>query len=119
VKIISIYKQTGETAVNTSFNFRQIRSIFGSAALIALTVLSFALVPESARMQNQIVPRIAFDRDGQVRTINADGSAQTALADGFDPAWSPDGAKSFTHTARKHIQRTFTRWTKTVPIKCS
>lgn len=77
----------------TSFNFRQIRSFFALAALVAFAAASFLLTPQSAQMQSQISPRIVFDRDKQVRVVNADGSADTMLAEGFDPVWSPDGTK--------------------------
>lgn len=77
-----------------SFNFRKIRAIFALAALVAFAAASFLLTPQSAQMQSQIVtPRIVFDRDKQIRVVNADGSADTMLAEGFDPVWSPDGTK--------------------------
>ncbi|HEX8733778.1 MAG TPA: hypothetical protein VF721_00510 [Pyrinomonadaceae bacterium] len=76
-----------------SFNFRQIRAIFALAALFAFAAASFLLTPQTARMQSQITPRIAFDYNSEVRVVNADGSANTALADGFDPSWSADGTK--------------------------
>ncbi|HLM03125.1 MAG TPA: hypothetical protein VK400_18885 [Pyrinomonadaceae bacterium] len=77
----------------TSFNFRQIRASLALALLVALAAASALLAPQSARMQSQITARIAFDRDNQVRVANADGSADTLLADGADPVWSPDGTK--------------------------
>lgn len=79
--------------MNTSFNFRQIRSLFALSALVAFAAASFLLAPDSARMQSQAAARIVFDRANQVRAVNADGSAETFLADGFDPVWSPDGSK--------------------------
>lgn len=79
--------------MNTSFNFRKIRAVLALAALVAFAAASFLLTPPSARMQSQITPRIAFDYNSEVRVVNADGSANTALADGFDPSWSADGTK--------------------------
>lgn len=35
--------------------------------------------------------RIAFERDGQIHVMNADGSGTASLSAGFDPSWSPDG----------------------------
>jgi Tol biopolymer transport system component len=37
--------------------------------------------------------KIAFSTYGQVYTINADGTGETVLASGRDPAWSADGTK--------------------------
>lgn len=37
--------------------------------------------------------RMAFDREGDVRVINADGSDEIWLTKGSHPAWSPDGSR--------------------------
>ncbi|HEX8250665.1 MAG TPA: hypothetical protein VF599_21000 [Pyrinomonadaceae bacterium] len=80
--------------MTTSLNLKQIRAIFALAALVAFAAASFLLTPQSAQMQSQTVtPRIVFDRDQEVHVVNADGSADTMLAEGFDPSWSADGTK--------------------------
>jgi TolB protein len=37
--------------------------------------------------------QIAFTSRGAIHVMNADGTAQTRLADGYYPAWSPDGIR--------------------------
>lgn len=41
--------------------------------------------------------KIAYERDGEVYVVEADGSGQSRLCEGSSPAWSPDGERiSFT-----------------------
>lgn len=79
----------------TKFNFQFVRASLALAALVAATVLSFTLPQQTAQMQTQTVaPRIACDdRNARIHIVNADGSVDTSLADGFDPSYSSDGAR--------------------------
>jgi len=60
--------------------------------LLSLLVLSLYLLSSSVLAQ---VSRIAFIQEGQLTTINADGSDVRVLTEGLQrfqfPAWSPDG----------------------------
>jgi hypothetical protein len=47
--------------------------------------------------------KIAFSSYGQVYTINADGTGETVLASGRDPAWSADGTKLAYVNAAGHL----------------
>ncbi|MDQ3745723.1 MAG: hypothetical protein M3444_15210, partial [Acidobacteriota bacterium] len=47
----------------------------------------------SAQAGGPAARQIAFDRDGEIFKMNADGTGQTDLGPGYDPAWSPDAQK--------------------------
>lgn len=70
-------------------------SPLGSAILLlALFILAQNTLVQAQAVQN----KIAFSRDGELWTMNGDGSGQASLGLGaafqaHDPAWSPDGKK--------------------------
>ena len=84
----------------TKFGFlssRLGRTLILSAAAMFFIVSTFFINPNSARMQTG-ANTIAFDRTDEngiskVFVMNADGTNVTELANGYDPAYSPDGAK--------------------------
>lgn len=70
-------------------------SLFSFALLLA--ALLFLTVGAPVQAQT-IENKIAFSRDGELWTMNGDGSGQTSLglgaaAQAYDPTWSPDGKK--------------------------
>ncbi|HKS26448.1 MAG TPA: hypothetical protein VJS44_01450 [Pyrinomonadaceae bacterium] len=81
---------------NTRIISRIARSGFAGLALhlAALFVMTFCASAEAQTAQN----KIAFSRDGELWTMNADGTGQVSLglgagAQAYDPTWSPDGKK--------------------------
>src|SRR5688572_7626764 len=53
-----------------------------------------ALPGGTASAQGPVEDKVAFAHvDGQIYTMNADGTGLTPLGMGFDPTWSPDGQK--------------------------
>jgi Tol biopolymer transport system component len=70
-------------------------SLLGSALLLAALFIIAQSTPARAQTAQN---KIAFSRDGELWTMNGDGSGQASLGlgSGFeahDPAWSPDGKK--------------------------
>lgn len=60
---------------------------------MVITALS-SLPGVTASAQAPVEDKIAFGHpDGQIYTMNADGTGLTPLGFGFDPTWSPDGQK--------------------------
>jgi Tol biopolymer transport system component len=61
-----------------------------AAAAVLLMVAAF-----SAHAQTPAATKIAFDRNGNIYTMNPDGSGQTKISDifGINPALSPDGKR--------------------------
>jgi hypothetical protein len=84
----------------TTFRFlssRLGRSLVLSTAAMLFIVSTFFINPNNARMQSG-ANTIAFDRQDEngtrkVFVMNADGTNVTELANGYDPAFSPDGTK--------------------------
>ena len=66
-------------------------------SLMALAVAAVLLVAAafSAHAQTPAATKIAFDRNGNIYTMNPDGSSQTKISDifGVNPALSPDGKR--------------------------
>ena len=70
-------------------------TLLGSALLLAAL---FGLVQVAPVQAQTTQNKIAFSRDGELWTMNGDGSGQMSLglgpaAQAFDPTWSPDGKK--------------------------
>ena len=66
--------------------------------VVFAAVLAALLLPSSAHATFPGANgKIAFERSGDIWTMNADGSGQVNLtntsAPELDPAWSPDGSK--------------------------
>jgi Tol biopolymer transport system component len=69
-----------------------------SAAILGLALVAFVALAEPAQGAFPGANgKVAFDRESDIFTMNADGSGQTNLtgttAVDFDPAWSPDGTR--------------------------
>jgi dipeptidyl aminopeptidase/acylaminoacyl peptidase len=66
-------------------------------SLFALAVVAVLLVAAafSAHAQTPAATKIAFDRNGNIYTMNPDGTNQTQISDifGINPALSPDGKR--------------------------
>jgi dipeptidyl aminopeptidase/acylaminoacyl peptidase len=68
--------------------------LFAIALGVAFQLLSpFGAGRASAQAGDPSARQIAFDRDGEIFKMNADGTGQTDLGPGYDPAWSPDAQK--------------------------
>jgi uncharacterized repeat protein (TIGR01451 family) len=79
-------------------NQNMLRRMLRSSALLSPIILVLALfsfiIIERASAQAQVGQKdIAFDFNGQIYVVAADGSNQVLVGDGVDPTWSPNGNK--------------------------
>ncbi|HEX8747217.1 MAG TPA: hypothetical protein VF717_08450 [Pyrinomonadaceae bacterium] len=77
---------------------RKILSHISLSNLLTSALLLAALFVSTQSTSAQTQNKIAFSRDGELWTMNGDGSGQASLglgssAQAFDPTWSPDGKR--------------------------
>jgi dipeptidyl aminopeptidase/acylaminoacyl peptidase len=76
------------------FSFLDLPGVVSALLLAALFLLAQNTLVQAQAIQN----KIAFSREGELWTMNGDGSGQASLGlspamQAHDPAWSPDGKK--------------------------